>query len=173
MSKKDFTVRLTAAVKRETYYPGNGRKKYGYKAKLGVLESSADTEQDARSRLQALAERAISVENATTVMFDVLEIGKVWIASGDAHGWHYEIHRQRERTQFSSWSTAQGGTPWTREECLDRMRFHWYDSNARHIVEGILALAGFGHGVCKRCDGVTRFQYRPTICENPACRAAL
>lgn len=171
MSTKEFTVRLTATVKTETYYPG--RKKYRkYVAKLGALEASAETEQDARTQLQVLAERAVTVDNSPTVMFDLLEMGKVWIAVGTQHGWHYEIHRQASNTHFSSASSAQG-PGWTQAECLERMRFHWYDANARHIVEGILALAGFGHGVCKRCDGVTRFQYRPAVCENPACRAAL
>lgn len=166
-----MNIRIPVTVKKETYYPGGGRKRRAYTARAGALEAAAPTEKEAVGSLQALAERAITNEGSPVVMYDLIEPDKVWIAYGDAHGWHYSITRRI--APGSHYSTGSYNGTWDRETCLERMRAHWYQCNVEPIVDGICSLAGWSQWSCSRCGAAGPLTFRPTACGNPACRAPL
>lgn len=162
------SIRLPIKIDKQTLYPGNGRRKLSYKASIGALSASADTEVQARAELDRLVHRATETENATVIMYSLCDQSEVWVASGDAHGWHYSIVRPREPGSHYSRASQVGGG-WTREECLDRMRDHWYQNNVQPIVEGIVALfTDVRQWVCSRCASVQTGP-APYVCRNPVC----
>ena len=160
------TVRVKADVRKATYYPGRGRRQHKYVAKVGHLEASADSAAEAKTALASMVTHALDNLASPTVMFDFVEPQTAWVAFAGPHGWGYEI--ARHRGDGTSRMCGVGGH-WTRDECLERMRDHWYQNNAALMVSGIVALCtSWREWSCPRCKSAVR-SFAPYVCQSPAC----
>ena len=137
---------------------------------LGNVEARGATDTAARHTL-AKDVASICAEIASpTVMWDLVEPATVWIAYPSAFGWAYSItrHQPREASLHNA-SACQIGSGWTRDECLDRMKKHWYDNNVRPIVEGIVGLCTDRRRFeCAKCRSMS-VAGAPYACSNPSC----
>lgn len=168
--ENETTVRVSAKVEKRSVI---GKRGGVYDAECGkVSVSGAPSRAEAAKRLTEAVSAALDSFGSPVILWS-LDGREVWIAFPTEHGWGYAINDAGRAYNSREGSPLyhNGGSWPTREECLDRMRAHWYDVNARYIVDGILGLCtDQRQWVCKRCASVSR-SGAPYKCRNPACEA--
>ncbi|KKW46581.1 MAG: hypothetical protein UY96_C0003G0084 [Parcubacteria group bacterium GW2011_GWB1_56_8] len=162
-----MAIRLIGTCDKRTYGVTRKSRKTEYRAKLGNVESNArSSEKEAFDDLSVQIATLCGELTGPTIMFDLVEPQTVWVAYAGAFGWSYEIHRH------ASWGISRGssiGGSWTRDECLSRMREHWYSNNVAPIVNGIVALCtSRREWICPKCHYVMRSE-APYVCQAPRC----
>lgn len=168
---KGVTIRLSGRVERRSIY-GNGKRRGSvYDAKCGPVEVSADTRAGAVAELMKATAAMLDGYGNPVILWS-LDGREAWIAFHTPSGWGYAINdaTRQHNSRMGSMIYPNGGIS-TREECLERMRSHWYDLNARAIVDGIMGLCtDMRLWECPKCRTVQR-SHAPYKCKNPACGA--
>lgn len=162
----ESSIKLRADV---TRHGGILRGQKFYRAQVGNVEGEGKTDVEAKRDLETNITRMCADIASPTIMWS-LDGSAVWVCYPTAHEWMYSIERPTPGEQYTRGCTH--GNNWTRTECLDRMRDHWYSSNVEDIVLGICALfTDLRQWVCARCATSQR-GHAPYRCQNPRCGAA-
>ena len=165
LSEDRIALKMRATVRKLRYTSPRSTR---YVAKLGNVESIADTEAEAKGALAAIVEMVCAELTTPYVIFDLVEPATVWVAHAGAYGWGYTINRRAPEIG-PHYSRASGlGGSWTRDECLTHMKEHWYANNAELIVNGIVALCTTWREWACKCGAANRSR-APYVCRNPAC----
>lgn len=164
---------LAITVEKRSVY--DGRKRSVYDATCGKLTAGGFAcPAHAKTAMAEKVARFLDSYGSPVALWS-LDGRDVYLAFPTPDGWAYTIS---DAARKGNAPHLGGSLLWgscgpfdSREECLSRMRSHWYDGNARDIVEGIIGLCtDMRLWVCAACHSVSR-SGAPYVCRNPACGA--
>lgn len=166
------TIRLTGKIEKRSVLRG-GRARAVYDGACGKVEISAEPSRAAVSAALSAKVAAFLDGYGSPVVLWSLDGRECWIAFPTPEGWGYAITDAGRAWNMRTGATvyATCGREWSRDECLEHMRQHWYALNAAYIVDGIVGLCtDQREWNCKACGSVQR-SGAPYLCRNPACGA--